>query len=320
MNFLNPLAKGLKFLFSRTLVLYLVLGVGLSFALNRKSISGHFLSQIIEFGQYVGDYYYGEEPLVAEKLDQGILYFHALSEYLASPALSYGNIGFCYFYKQDLNKAVSYYQKAISLEPRLYTFYYDLGYMMLISGNIREAVDLFSRCLALIPGKPSDYLLLLKGMPQIEIAALNTEMTLLYQRAQHDKLRVYAYLAGAYFELKDYAAMNGAAGAGVKIFPNDPEINYYAGVSSYLLKSYAPAIAYLTKAIRLEPNYSEAYYYRALCLKEAGQELAYNLDLKRATDTKQQERQKRPAYPTELHAYSDEFLFFKIYSLLRIHH
>ncbi|BAY37972.1 heat shock protein DnaJ-like protein [Nostoc sp. NIES-2111] len=60
------------------------------------------------------------------------------------------------------------------------------------------------------------------------------------------------------------------------------ETYYNWGVESVAKKEYEEAIAYFTQAIRLNPNYVEAYKYRGLVCSQLGYEYRATADLNKA--------------------------------------
>ncbi|HPL62595.1 MAG TPA: tetratricopeptide repeat protein [Syntrophales bacterium] len=68
----------------------------------------------------------------------------------------------------------------------------------------------------------------------------------------------------AYIEARQYAAAIKELLAAEKENPGDPAIKYYLGMSYHLKNLPDEAVKYLTRAVELKPDYSEAYNYLGL--------------------------------------------------------
>jgi tetratricopeptide (TPR) repeat protein len=69
----------------------------------------------------------------------------------------------------------------------------------------------------------------------------------------------------------------------LRLKPDDPDINYYLGVSNYKLEDYEEAANYLKKALQIKPD-EELYYYLGACQYSLGQYTDAIANLKKALE------------------------------------
>lgn len=277
-------SKGIVLLLTRTAFLYLLLGIILFNILDREKISGNFLAHTKDYAEdlYLSSYK-NKDKIDKNLVSKAEVYFRALLGYLPSNALARANLGFCYFYLNEKERAIESYKKAIESEPRLYTFYYDLAYIYLVSKDYSNSIESFFDSLSRIPASKAYYYSILGSNVKI-IEGLKKQIDMLYQRSLYDREQIFVNIAEAYYQMKDYNNMKKISLEGLKVFRNNDRLYYYAGLSFYYVKDYRKAVEYLTVATRLEPNHSKAYYFRAESFKELGLGSNFKSDMKRAID------------------------------------
>jgi tetratricopeptide (TPR) repeat protein len=309
-----PAFRAATFLFKRNIVLYAALGFLFSLILNPVKVRTHYLNRIKEEGNYILQFAYGRVPLDKAKIKSAVVYYEALTEYLPFPSLAYGNLGFCYFYLNQTEKALTAYKDAIRLDPRMYSFYYDLGFLSMISKDFKTAVPLFRQALDLIPQREEDYLKLLRLNERRELEPILESLSLVMGRAQYDREQLYLYLARVYYQMGEYTKMKEIALEGSRIFPGDPELYYDAGLAYSFLKEYQNALVLLNTAVQIQPDYAEAWYQRGVVFKALGQEAIALLDWKKTGALKNQGWRRPTPVFTEVHFYNDADAFFHAYS------
>jgi len=314
---MDKAVKIIMFLAQRALLAFIVLGSVLFLTIDKEKLAGNLLAYTKDYGEYAYLYAYGQKEWDADAMHKSRLYYHSLLSFVPSPALVYGNLGFCDFHLGEMGKAVDHYQKAVQLEPRLYSFYYDLGVISQMAQNPDGAAALFTRSLELLPQKPQDFLKLLGTPVNSPMAGVGAELQQLWQRAQYDREQIYRLLADIYSQAQDYPNAQRIALEGVAAFPANAELFYSAGLASYHLKQYARAVELLTAAVRLDPHYAEAYYYRAQSYKEFGQTLNMQKDIQMAMEARGKPRKPVKEDFSQLHVYRDAGTFFKLYGLRR---
>ena len=100
---------------------------------------------------------------------------------------------------------------------------------------------------------------------------------------------------------------------GTRLYPDDPELSYYAGVASDRLGYLKEAVFLLTNAIRIASNYAQAYESRAQILRRAGDEMHYQEDMQSAQEARKKGVWRRERELLDLHHWPDAILFFQVY-------
>ncbi|GBE53894.1 hypothetical protein BMS3Bbin15_00040 [archaeon BMS3Bbin15] len=76
-------------------------------------------------------------------------YYTHLASFLENPADAYNNMARALAYLGCLEKAEEKHRKAIALDPEKATYYSDLGYTLMMKGNLREAEEILDKALIL---------------------------------------------------------------------------------------------------------------------------------------------------------------------------
>lgn len=89
----------------------------------------------------------GGQEKEKHSLNQYLIYYQKVVEYLPQSAVAYGTLGFCYFHQGDYDKSMVFYQKAVALAPYFFWFHYNLGALHFAKGNYEEATRSFQTAL-----------------------------------------------------------------------------------------------------------------------------------------------------------------------------
>ena len=95
-----------------------------------------------------------------------------------------------------------------------------------------------------------------------------------HQRLPWDTLMAYVHLLESLSTLKMYSEVLGYAAEAIKLFPNDPEIFFYASLGAYHSGFFKESRGFIVKAITIAPNYAKAYELKAMLMHELGNEEA----------------------------------------------
>ena len=257
---------------------------------------------------------YSEDPLNADNLlllgaiyfqcrllDQSVFYSKLATKANPSLAEAYGNLGNALKEKGDVNGALHYYQKALSLKPfvegysnlavtytsigllqeaehcykcalqinpELLNIYCDLGYICKLNGKLEEAKNHYMQALK----KNPDYSVAWNNLGCVHMIEKNSELALkCYQKAcKYDPLYFDAFvnLASWYKENRDYKHALHYYCHLLKLQPTNSVI--YVNIASlfYDRKDWDTAIGYYVKAIELQPDFADAYCNMGNAFKE----------------------------------------------------
>ena len=162
-------------------------------------------------------------------------------------ALSMNNLADAYYNSKDLDKAREYYQKAISLGPKLPQAYLGLGEAFRLLGESSRAVETYSRLLSLFP---DDEKIDVKVIEAYTRAIADNPGNDLYKEKREEVLADFEQLS----KRKNY----NAAG-------------YYSlGFLYEQVGGKEEAMRFYTKAVQMKPDYKQALYNLANLYQDAG--------------------------------------------------
>ncbi|MCK4992322.1 MAG: tetratricopeptide repeat protein, partial [Bacteroidales bacterium] len=234
-----------------------------------------------------GNIYYDHQPdkaIVCWK--QAIKLNHAL-------AIAHRNLGWAYYrYLEDIDRAIGYYETAVSLKKDDPRYFYELDVLYELNNESLELrYDLFSSNNGVVKERQDSYLreievLLLNGKTDTVLSSLMGH-TFLRQEgvvSLHD-LFVDAQLlkgmellqAGApeqalgHFLLADTYPQNQQIGR-ITGYHKEAQIFYFSGLAYLEMDLKSEAKSYFRKAVDTPVGNSEYLYYHALSQQELGQE------------------------------------------------
>ncbi len=303
----------LAFIFGRTWLLYALMAGALFLLLDREQLADDVLNASRPSGDYIHAFSYGLRDYNEGELRRAMAYYETLIPGYPWPPLIYANLGFCHFYLHDIPKAVEAYRKAIDKDAYIYTFYFDLGSIVLFQGDYAAAARFFEKSRGVFPANRSEFLNVLDISPKHYQQPLLQEGSSLFRRMDYDLHMIYVYLATCYFHLNENQKLLALTVEGTRLYPDDPELSYYAGVASDRLGYLKEAVFLLTNAIRIASNYAQAYESRAQILRRAGDEMHYQEDMQSAQEARKKGVWRRERELLDLHHWPDAILFFQVY-------
>ncbi len=134
----------------------------------------------------------------------------------------------------NLDSAIRYLNKSITLEKNYYPAYNHLGMIYDNINNYSVAIHYFENALSLNPNY-------VEALTNLGIACKK---------------------AGRYDEAINYFRR------AIRLMPESPELRYNLGLAYYLQNDYQKAITALSESLEIDPTYSDALNARALCYKE----------------------------------------------------
>jgi len=206
----------------RMWMLYLVLGAVGFAAVDRDTAVLNYINNLKGVEVDLEKFAQRKEEFKTSALREGVRYYKELLRISPFSAYAHANLGFCYFYLGDYQKAMKAYLRAVEIQPNLYSFHCDLGMICLEKKEFKQAVGFFGDCLTLIPRAERSYLNLVKTLNERGIKEGARIFAQFALRARSDREQAYAGLVSSYFNLKDYAAMRRVAFEGEKLYPQNP--------------------------------------------------------------------------------------------------
>lgn len=161
-------------------------------------------------------------------------------------ATAYYNKGMAAFNLKRYEKAVGYYDQALSIDPEYFDAHYRKGMALYKSGNLREAISCYDKALRNSRGV-------------IIIEEYETVM-------KSDCADVYYNKGKAHEDMgKIFEAMECYQNA-VTIRPNHIEVNLHMGLASFKLGNSKTALKYYNNILSVNPKHTKALYNKGNAL------------------------------------------------------
>ena len=199
--------------------------------------------------------------------------------------------------KNNLNDAKSYFQKATTIDPSFAIAWYNLGVVELLEHNYGRAKTLFDKAINLQEDLTKAYF----------DRALVFNATGNYKSALADYNKIIDLQGTMYLEAylnrgltkKMAGNFNGALmdlNQIISEFPDNPLLIKNRANLNLLMGNHTQAIVDYTTAIKLDSNYSEAYYNRALAYFQLYDKVSACEDLEKSIELGNEKAQKIKIY------------------------
>ena len=214
-------------------------------------------------------YYLGNIYLEEKNIEKAIRYLEKAVS-LKQKADYYNDLGYAYFLKGDYKKAIDCYNRAIKIDPNLSVAYYNKALAYRKMGNIKEAIKNYSKAIALNPDDPDYYYNLgiayrLNNEPQKAIHSYKKAIQLDPYNENY-----WNNLGNAYYDIGDYKKA-------VECYKKAVEINpsFFLGwqnlANTFLdIGEYEKAVKAFKKAIKIDKRCADCYMDMGIALKELG--------------------------------------------------
>jgi len=183
----------------------------------------------------------------------------------------FNNLGNSYSEVGDVEMAMTALEKSIEITPSLAESRTNLGNIYLAKGKTGLAIDLYQSALEINLNDSKVYNNLANAYMQTGLTAKAIEFYKLSQSLDRDFVDTYKNLARAYIINGDYDDALSQLHRGEIRSPKDPNIFYFMGEVYVKKEQLSEAIYNYEKALRLKPDYAEAYCGIALCHNMSGQ-------------------------------------------------
>lgn len=294
-------------------MLYAAMAAALFFLFDREQAGDDMLNACRPSMDYVHGYSYGRNGYDREELKRAVAYYQTLL--LTNPRMPfvYANLGFCYFYLHDPDKATWAYRVSTTMASYVYTAYFDLGFIAMSRGDYAQAARYFEKSRSLVPRNREEFLDVLKINPKYYSEPLVQMDSILFKRIAYDLHMIYAYLGSLYVRMKDYPRLEALSDEGRVFFGQDPEMYYYGGLVKFNAGALKEALVLFTQALVVAPDYADAYSGRARIWQMTGNVSRYRADMDKYQELKKAGEWKRPHDILDLHHWHDAILFFQMY-------
>ncbi len=298
-------------LFNRGWVVYALMFVLLFFFFDRNQVADDVLNTSRPSADYLHFFSYRTKPFDVNEFKRAKAYYQTLISGKFSTAAMHANLGFCDHYLKNISGAIRNYDKAIQMDQKMYAFYFDRGLIAQSQGDHLKAVDMFRKSIFLLPKNKEELL------DQLHISAkYRSQMMFEYyyqNRVPWDQQMAYVHLLESLTFLKSYEELLGYAAAAIKIFPDDPEIFYYASLGAYKNGYVKESLGFIIRALTIAPNYAKACELKAMLSNEIGDVSTAKTDMGNAKFFQGKNGWQRMVDIEELHHWDENTLLFQIY-------
>lgn len=180
----------------------------------------------------------------------------------------YGMLGGIYYYRNNLDMALKFFQIASTKNSTFITFHKNLGIIYLKKNNPATAVKHLRQ--AVNSDLTVSKLFITRSKPYTQILQLNSiDIGSIDQRLARHRKESKLLLAFSLLETKQYHEVQTIS---INSLSEDPLFLYYGGVASYFLKDLANAKKLLEHFLSIHKHDAEAFFHLALVYKELGDE------------------------------------------------
>ena len=304
--------RRINWLIGRSLFLYLVLALLLFGLVNRRAVHNNRMNFLKQSEIDVKAFALGAPAVDPAMLRMAVRYYRELLRFIPADGLIHGNLGFCYFYLKDYSRAWEEYQRALALEPQLWTLRWDEAMFLFQNGNVKEAARIWEDYLD-NQDTVREYFKALKDQLRMKRKDVLYLVERMEKRFAEDETETYIKLSEAYFFLKQYDKAKAIAEGGLKLFPGNRWLHYLAGLSDFSTQHFAMAAGHFAEAIAGNPSDINAYYYHGLCAHGLGDEERQGLDFLRVSELRAQGIEPLPMPKDSARLHLNTELFFLRY-------
>ena len=175
------------------------------------------------------------------------------------------------YQKGDYDEAIKHYTKAIELDPKHVSAYYNRGSAYEQKGDHDLAIEDFNKAIDLNPDFASAYFN--RGNAYAKKEEHDLAIADYSEVIELDPNHVVAYYnrGNAYQRKREYDHAIENYTKAIELNPNYAEAYYNRGVAYWMKGEYDRAIADYSKAIEINPDHATAYYNRGLAYQREGE-------------------------------------------------
>jgi len=192
--------------------------------------------------------------------EKALSYFKKAVEMNPLHADAYFGMGYCNGELGRWKEAINSYKQAIEIKPRYAEAYNNLGIAYYNLGRFEDAVKSYKRAIEIKPDLAEAYNNL--GMVYCKLGRRKDEIESFKKaiRIKSDYAEAYLNLGVAYSELGRWKEAIELFKQAVKIKPDYAEAHYNIGVAYAELGRWKEAIDSYRQAIKIKPDYAKAHY------------------------------------------------------------
>lgn len=232
---------------------------------NMMPDSFHYLIESVE----------GKELVDQNKLTPFFRFYAKVVGFFPEQSDAWGMLAFCYYHLKDYNRAVVGYQKAMTLEPDYFWYYYNLGTIYYKDNQYAKAAQYFHDAILMDPNEALTFTLNSNVIYRSILRNFKDPKRELMLRIQRGYHQAYLMAVLSCFKSKDYIKMFNVAQKAIKNKVHNYQIFYYfSGLALYQLKEYKKAVVLFNTYIKFDFQHPEPFQYLAWSYQNLGNQLA----------------------------------------------
>ncbi|HPB67817.1 MAG TPA: tetratricopeptide repeat protein [Candidatus Omnitrophota bacterium] len=258
----------------------------------------NYLKSRIDY--YLLSFENGKAPFDRQNFIQSARYYELLAGRSNLADIFYAHMGFCRYYLGDLDRAFKAYETALSLQPHIYTYSWDLGMISYTFGDHSRAVQYLQRSLQEIPWTMRLMIdLVRKHNIRLGQEGASRILNRFRIRAQQDEIHAIHILAQSYDRLGQHEQMLQAATLGITRHGANPLLLFDQALALLRMGRYGVAEQIFSVAIAADPLVlgGQGYHYRSLARSHLGETTAAQEDEAQALRLGMTDPEEQEPYP-----------------------
>lgn len=226
----------------------------------------------------------GKYPSVGKEY---VDYYERVVEFFPQAADAYGMLGFCYFHRGQVERAIAAYTQASTLTPRFFWYPLNLGLIYYREEQYTQAAESLQKAVAIPPQETLNQIKTSTVYRQILSEVRDVPHSPFLKMEEGFRL-AYRYLLRSLHQLKNYERMlYYTQMAGQMGLANDGEFYYFAGLAYGGQKDMEQAAGLFQECLHRDPSFIEAYQPLAEALQALGKPELAEKFLKKAEEISQ---------------------------------
>lgn len=213
---------------------------------------------------------------------QAIYYFRTVNHYFPGRPDTAGMLGYFYFADGNLAQAARWYREANRIHKDFFWYHYNLALIYFQQKKYAAAVEELKIAVAQTPDTAIKFMNFSRIYRPFALIEGNfNEMAV--ESLRHGYRNAYILLAQSLILSKRFEEATHVSRYANQLDLGDDDglLSYYAGVGHHFSGEFPEAVEMLQKAIKVNPQNPEAYFYLAQSVEKLGQvDLSRNLFLK----------------------------------------
>ena len=212
-----------------------------------------------------------------------IRFYQRVVDFFPEQADARAMLGFCYFHREDISRAMANYQKAFEINKDVFWTNYNLGILYVLTHQDKEAEVYLKRATVADSQKTLNFILTSNVIYRSIMVDAGISVEELKVNLKEGYFQANMLLLKIYERQKNFSEMILTAQNALKTNLPHKEFFYYTiGFALYQLKDYTQARLYFQECLKINSSLSDAYQGLALTFQMLGKDKAAVAALKKS--------------------------------------